>query len=104
MNEYKKLKIIFLYIILNRERKYDIEGENLEGKYKDWQKKLHPDLVHSKSQVGMMGYPFLSLFISLFLFDLSFYSSCFRGGWGRVVKLNVFLDKLKDFVLIPLIG
>ncbi|RZB86309.1 Iron-sulfur cluster co-chaperone protein HscB, mitochondrial isoform M [Glycine soja] len=50
MNEYKKLKIIFLYIILNRERKYDIEGENLEGKYKDWQKKLHPDLVHSKSQ------------------------------------------------------
>ena len=71
MNEYKKLKIIFLYIILNRERKYDIEGENLEGKYKDWQKKLHPDLVHSKSQVGMMGYPFLSLFILFSLFDPS---------------------------------
>lgn len=27
-----------------------MEGENLEGKYKEWQKKLHPDLVHSKSQ------------------------------------------------------
>ncbi|KAG5052401.1 hypothetical protein AAZX31_02G180400 [Glycine max] len=36
--------------IFGVERKYDIEGENLEGKYKDWQKKLHPDLVHSKSQ------------------------------------------------------
>ncbi|GAU28810.1 hypothetical protein TSUD_21470, partial [Trifolium subterraneum] len=32
------------------EKKYDIEGIDLEGKYKDWQKKLHPDLVHSKSQ------------------------------------------------------
>ncbi|XP_061360846.1 iron-sulfur cluster co-chaperone protein HscB homolog [Gastrolobium bilobum] len=36
--------------IFGSERKYDIEGKNLEGKYKDWQKKLHPDLVHSKSQ------------------------------------------------------
>lgn len=27
------------------------EVDNLEGKYKDWQKKLHPDLVHSKSEV-----------------------------------------------------
>ncbi|XP_027364277.1 iron-sulfur cluster co-chaperone protein HscB, mitochondrial [Abrus precatorius] len=36
--------------IFGSERKYDIEGENLEGKYKEWQKKLHPDLVHSKSQ------------------------------------------------------
>ncbi|TKY53189.1 Iron-sulfur cluster co-chaperone protein HscB [Spatholobus suberectus] len=36
--------------IFRVERKYDIEGENLEGKYKEWQKKLHPDLVHSKSQ------------------------------------------------------
>ncbi|CAK9160852.1 unnamed protein product [Ilex paraguariensis] len=34
----------------NREKKYEIEDENLEGKYKDWQKKLHPDLVHSKSK------------------------------------------------------
>ncbi|KDP36082.1 hypothetical protein JCGZ_08726 [Jatropha curcas] len=32
------------------EKKYEIKDENLEGKYKDWQKKLHPDLVHSKSQ------------------------------------------------------
>ncbi|XP_057743569.1 iron-sulfur cluster co-chaperone protein HscB homolog [Arachis stenosperma] len=36
--------------IFGLEKKYDIEGVNLEGKYKDWQKKLHPDLVHSKSQ------------------------------------------------------
>lgn len=36
---------------LNREKKFDIDDENLEGKYKDWQKKLHPDLVHSKSKV-----------------------------------------------------
>ncbi|KAK9906060.1 hypothetical protein M0R45_000070 [Rubus argutus] len=32
------------------ERKYDSVEEQLEGKYKDWQKKLHPDLVHSKSE------------------------------------------------------
>ncbi|KAI7991145.1 hypothetical protein LOK49_LG12G02047 [Camellia lanceoleosa] len=35
--------------IFGLEKKYEIEG-NLEGKYKDWQKKLHPDLVHSKSE------------------------------------------------------
>ncbi|XP_044507162.1 iron-sulfur cluster co-chaperone protein HscB homolog isoform X2 [Mangifera indica] len=31
-------------------KRYEIEDRNLEGKYKDWQKKLHPDLVHSKSE------------------------------------------------------
>ncbi|CAI9760902.1 unnamed protein product [Fraxinus pennsylvanica] len=36
--------------ILGVERKFNIEVDELEGKYKDWQKKLHPDLVHSKSQ------------------------------------------------------
>uniref|UniRef100_A0A2P2JUB4 J domain-containing protein n=1 Tax=Rhizophora mucronata TaxID=61149 RepID=A0A2P2JUB4_RHIMU len=36
--------------IFGLEKKYEIEGVNLEGKYKDWQKKLHPDLVHSKSE------------------------------------------------------
>ena len=36
---------------LYREKKYELEDANLEGKYKDWQKKLHPDLVHSKSEV-----------------------------------------------------
>uniref|UniRef100_A0A7C8Z7K9 J domain-containing protein n=1 Tax=Opuntia streptacantha TaxID=393608 RepID=A0A7C8Z7K9_OPUST len=36
--------------IFGLERKYDIEESSLEGKYKDWQKKLHPDLVHSKSE------------------------------------------------------
>ncbi|CAD6237937.1 unnamed protein product [Miscanthus lutarioriparius] len=33
-----------------RKREYNIKDNNLEGKYKDWQKKLHPDLVHSKSE------------------------------------------------------
>ncbi|KAG8050209.1 hypothetical protein GUJ93_ZPchr0009g1354 [Zizania palustris] len=32
------------------EREYNIKDNNLEGKYKNWQKKLHPDLVHSKSE------------------------------------------------------
>lgn len=36
--------------IFGLEKKFDIGEENLEGKYKDWQKKLHPDLVHSKSK------------------------------------------------------
>ncbi|KAL1549240.1 iron-sulfur cluster co-chaperone protein HscB [Salvia divinorum] len=31
-------------------RKYSIEDGELEKKYKDWQKILHPDLVHSKTQ------------------------------------------------------
>lgn len=53
------------FLILIREKKYDIEGENLEGKYKEWQKKLHPDLVHSKSQVGLMESSFFEL-ISFF--------------------------------------
>lgn len=35
----------------NSEKRYDIQTENLESKYKVWQKKLHPDLVHSKSEV-----------------------------------------------------
>lgn len=37
--------------MISREKKFDIDDENLERKYKDWQKKLHPDLVHSKSKV-----------------------------------------------------
>ncbi|KAA8516831.1 hypothetical protein F0562_017351 [Nyssa sinensis] len=36
--------------IFGLEKNYEIEDENLEGKYKNWQKKLHPDLVHSKSE------------------------------------------------------
>ncbi|WCJ43866.1 DNAJ heat shock N-terminal domain-containing protein [Euphorbia peplus] len=35
--------------IFGLEKNYEIK-ENLDGKYKDWQKKLHPDLVHSKSE------------------------------------------------------
>lgn len=37
--------------IFYREKRYAIKVEDLEGTYKDWQKKLHPDLVHTKSQV-----------------------------------------------------
>ncbi|GAB4834145.1 hypothetical protein Ancab_032409 [Ancistrocladus abbreviatus] len=36
--------------IFGLEKKFDIEEGGLEGKYKGWQKKLHPDLVHSKSE------------------------------------------------------
>ncbi|XP_047081302.1 iron-sulfur cluster co-chaperone protein HscB homolog [Lolium rigidum] len=36
--------------IFGLDRGYDIKDNSLEGKYKDWQKKLHPDLVHSKSE------------------------------------------------------
>ncbi|KAG0466672.1 hypothetical protein HPP92_017637 [Vanilla planifolia] len=35
--------------IFGLEPGYNLNDENLEGKYKEWQKKLHPDLVHSKS-------------------------------------------------------
>eukprot|EP00262_Sarcandra_glabra_P005713 TRINITY_DN1749_c0_g1_i2.p1 TRINITY_DN1749_c0_g1~~TRINITY_DN1749_c0_g1_i2.p1 ORF type:complete len:235 (+),score=27.06 TRINITY_DN1749_c0_g1_i2:39-743(+) len=36
--------------IFGLEKGYKIRDDNLEGKYKDWQKKLHPDLVHTKSE------------------------------------------------------
>ncbi|XWS56096.1 hypothetical protein CRYUN_Cryun09bG0057100 [Craigia yunnanensis] len=36
--------------IFGQEKRYNIEVDGLEGKYKAWQKKLHPDLVHSKSE------------------------------------------------------
>ncbi|KAH0448517.1 hypothetical protein IEQ34_022317 [Dendrobium chrysotoxum] len=36
--------------IFGLEQGFDLKDDNLEGKYKDWQKKLHPDLVHSKSE------------------------------------------------------
>ncbi|KAG5556376.1 hypothetical protein RHGRI_006842 [Rhododendron griersonianum] len=36
--------------IFGLEKQYVIKEDNLEGKYKNWQKKLHPDLVHSKSE------------------------------------------------------
>ncbi|KAM0902824.1 hypothetical protein ACQ4PT_019087 [Festuca glaucescens] len=36
--------------IFGLDRGYNIKDNSLEGKYKDWQKKLHPDLVHSKSE------------------------------------------------------
>ncbi|GMN39600.1 hypothetical protein TIFTF001_008825 [Ficus carica] len=36
--------------IFGLEKKYNVEDDNLQGKYKEWQMKLHPDLVHSKSE------------------------------------------------------
>ena len=68
------VSFLFLFFILNwlvcllydfnfgRERKFDIGVENLEGKYKEWQKKLHPDLVHSKSEVSQ-SIKFFLLFV-----------------------------------------
>lgn len=56
---------------LDRENKYELEGGSLEGKYKDWQKKLHPDLVHNKSQVSVLFYYYIDalslLFVIMFL-------------------------------------
>ncbi|KAF5182386.1 Iron-sulfur cluster co-chaperone protein hscb protein, partial [Thalictrum thalictroides] len=36
--------------IFGLEKIYGIDDTHLESKYKNWQKKLHPDLVHSKSE------------------------------------------------------
>ncbi|KAG2620627.1 iron-sulfur cluster co-chaperone protein HscB homolog [Panicum virgatum] len=36
--------------IFGLKREYNIKDNNLEGRYKKWQKKLHPDLVHSKTK------------------------------------------------------
>ncbi|MQM04708.1 hypothetical protein Taro_037502 [Colocasia esculenta] len=36
--------------IFGLEKMYELQNDNLESKYKDWQKKLHPDLVHTKSK------------------------------------------------------
>ncbi|CAA7394712.1 unnamed protein product [Spirodela intermedia] len=36
--------------IFGLEKEYELRGDDLEGKYKNWQKKLHPDLVHTKSE------------------------------------------------------
>ncbi|KAI3870308.1 hypothetical protein MKX03_029697 [Papaver bracteatum] len=36
--------------IFGLEKAFEIEDTNLEKTYKDWQKKLHPDLVHMKSE------------------------------------------------------
>nr|XP_043609721.1 iron-sulfur cluster co-chaperone protein HscB homolog [Erigeron canadensis] len=38
------------FTIFGLERKFNIDDRTLEGTYKNWQKKLHPDLVHTKSK------------------------------------------------------
>ncbi|PWA92233.1 DNAJ heat shock N-terminal domain-containing protein [Artemisia annua] len=38
------------FSIFGLERRFDIDDGSLEGTYKNWQKKLHPDLVHTKSK------------------------------------------------------
>lgn len=38
-------------IEIYREKSFDVESDRLDARYKDWQKKLHPDLVHTKSEV-----------------------------------------------------
>ncbi|RXH81313.1 hypothetical protein DVH24_005227 [Malus domestica] len=43
-------KSVDYFQIFGLERKYDTKVDDLEGKYKAWQKKLHPDLVHTKSE------------------------------------------------------
>ncbi|CAN6452858.1 unnamed protein product [Victoria cruziana] len=36
--------------IFGMEKSFDVESDRLDARYKDWQKKLHPDLVHTKSE------------------------------------------------------
>eukprot|EP01018_Ginkgo_biloba_P002373 Gb_15911 [translate_table: standard] len=43
--------------IFNLEQGYDADAKDLERKYKDWQKKLHPDLFQNKSEVEVLGKP-----------------------------------------------
>lgn len=38
------------FTIFGLERRFDINEGSLEETYKNWQKKLHPDLVHTKSK------------------------------------------------------
>lgn len=51
--------LILFWLMYNRGKKYEIGNEKLEGKYKDWQKRIHPDLVHSKSEVWFNLFKFL---------------------------------------------
>ena len=65
-----------VWVFNNREKKYELDAGSLEGKYKDWQKKLHPDLVHNKSQVSSVyhsyAYHYFLLFMFLLQLSLSF--------------------------------
>lgn len=65
-------------LVICRERKYDSVEEHLEGKYKDWQKKLHPDLVHSKSEVYLHIISSLCDLIVLLPCALLCFGSCKR--------------------------
>jgi hypothetical protein len=60
------MMLMFFLVGFFRKREYNIKDNNLEGKYKDWQKKLHPDLVHSKSEVSVH-----LAFIEIPIFNLS---------------------------------
>jgi len=45
--------VLMLFLVgFFRKREYNIKDNNLKGRYKKWQKKLHPDLVHSKTKVS----------------------------------------------------
>jgi DnaJ-domain-containing protein 1 len=48
--------LMFFLVGFFRKREYNIKDNNLEGRYKEWQKKLHPDLVHSKSEVFYLAF------------------------------------------------
>ncbi|KAF9595944.1 hypothetical protein IFM89_006225, partial [Coptis chinensis] len=41
--------------IFHLEKIYGIDDTHLESKYRNWQKKLHPDLVHTKSELQLEG-------------------------------------------------
>lgn len=77
----------------------------MEGKYKEWQKKLHPDLVHSKSQVCLLrGYPFFFLFHALDVFVIYLFTLFVSKIWGKegskVECVDVFSERLTKFVCL----
>lgn len=64
----------FFNFNFNREKKYELDSGSLEGIYKDWQKKLHPDLVHNKSLVSLVFYYTERAFhlVAVYLYFLQF--------------------------------
>jgi molecular chaperone HscB len=68
------MMLMFFLVGFFRKREYNIKDNNLEGKYKDWQKKLHPDLVHSKSEVSVH-----LAFIEMPIFNVNLSKSLLNG-------------------------
>ncbi|CAF1813003.1 unnamed protein product [Brassica oleracea] len=71
----------------NREKKYELDAGSLDGKYKDWQKKLHPDLVHNKVS-GLLTFTF-------------FFSYLFSCNCLSLLNLKLFFLKVPNKKRFP---